>query len=281
MNKILRSLKENWLNYTVILLLVIMIFSSVGSNLFNNYSSYDSYESHRSAKSISSGAMFYDSGFSPDQIDRKITKNGNLKLESDNYNLAKENILTVSEKYSVILLTNNEHIDKYDYRTLQLTGKVNALELENYLTELKKFGEIDYFEIYSNDVTESYVNYDERINRYSNQLVKYESMLSTEISFEEEIQVQRRIDELEDQLFYLKKNFDNLDERVVYSEVSVRLVEEKSVFDEVEFVDLENGFKAFISSLGAALWVVVYVAGFVIPFIVIFGIYRLFRKFIK
>lgn len=277
MNKILKNLKENWLNYSILFLLVVMIFgSSVGNMGVSSFSS----------KSLAMndayyGNNHYGSGFAPDVEDRKITKNGNLNLDSDNYNLSKENILTVSEKYSVIFLTNNEYSDKYNYKNLNLRGKVNAENLEVYLNEIKEFGEITSFEIYSSDVTESYVNYDERIKRYSNQLLRYVDMLNGEISVEDEIQVQKRIDELENQLFYLKKNFENLDERVVYSDVSIRLVEEKSIFHQVDFIDFKNGFKAFIESLGAALWFIVYVAGFVLPFVVIYGVYRLFRKFVK
>ena len=274
MNKIFENLKENWLNYSVLLLLIVMFFSStVGS--FSDSMSSSGFES---TKSMDSNGIHYDSGFSPNEQNRKITKNGNLMLESDNYDLAKNNILSVSDKYNVIFLRNNEYSDNYDYKNIRLSGKIDALMLEDYLNEIKQFGVIESLEIYSNDVTVSYSSYSERIIRYSNQLLRYESMLLDKITIDEEIKVQQRIDQLEDDLFYLKKDFENLDGRVVYSDVSISLVEEKSIFDEVKFIDFENGFKAFIGSISAALWILVYLFGFLIPFSIIYGFYKLLKR---
>jgi hypothetical protein len=275
MNKFIINLKENWLNYTILILLVVMIFSS----------SVGSMSSSLSSKSLSinqdsyyGNELTYNSGFASEVENRKITKNGNLNLETSNYILSKQNILSVSENYNVIFLRNNENTGNNNYKSLTLSGKINSNNLEVYLNELKSFGEVDYFEIYSNDVTENYVNYDERINRYSNQLSKYEYMLSEEITIDEEIKIQERIDNLEDNLFYLKKNFQNLDDKVIYSQIDIRLSEKKSLLDEVEFINLENGFKGFIESLGAALWFLIYIFGFLLPFGFIYGFYKIIRK---
>jgi hypothetical protein len=276
MDKFIKKLKENWLNYTILFLLVVMIFGSSVGNVSSSLSSKSL--SMDRAGGYYANEMYYDSGFVPEAQDRKITKNGNLNLESDKYNLAKENILRVSDIYNVILLKNNEYVNNDNYKRLTLSGKIDSNKLESYLNEIKSFGKVEFFNVYSNDVTESYTNYDERISRYSNQLVKYENMLSDKISVEDEIKIHKRIDNIEDNLFYLKKNFQNLDNRIVYSQVDISLSEEISVLDQVDFINLEEGFKGFVESLGAALWLVIYVLGFVLPFVLVYGVYKLIRK---
>ena len=103
-------------------------------------------------------------------------------------------------------------------------------------------------------------------------------MLVGEVSVEDEIKIQQRIDQIEDQLFWLNKNYGNLDEKIVYSDVRITLNEEKSISDEVGFIDFESGFKGFIESLGASLWFIVYVLGFALPFIIGYSIYRVGKK---
>lgn len=278
MNKIFKNLKENWLNYSIFGLLLIMVFGMLGSG-FNS----GGYMAKSLANDIAYESSLYGGsrGFVADEVDRKVTKNGNLNLESNNYDSDKQNILSISEKYGVLILSNNERIDYEDYRSLSLNGKIDASKLEVYLDEVKKFGEVKYFNVYSNDMTEGYIDYSKRILRYEKQLEKYTLMLEKDnLEVKDEVEVQTRIDQIEDNLFYLKKNFNNLDERVVYSDVLISLNEERSVLDNVDFIDLDSGFKGFMGSLGAAIWVVIYVLGFVIPFVIVYGVYRLFKRFV-
>jgi len=282
MNKFIRGLKKNWLNLIVILLLVVLVVGSFGlGNIGGRSYQSKSLGSNYMYDGIGSQSMdrYESGGFAPEVEVRKITKNANIDFESDHYDSSKAKIMKVSKDFSTIILLNNERKNRKDYRSLNLNVKVDALKLDDYLKELKKSAEVEDFNVYSSDVTGSYVDYTERINRYNIQLEKYVAMLNDDISVEDEIKIQQRIDQIEDNLFWLNKNFGKLEDKIIYSDVRISLSEEMSILDEVDFIDFENGFKGFVESLGASLWFIVYVLGFILPFALVYGIYRLGRRF--
>lgn len=283
------KIKKNWKNYAIGILAVFLVFSFLGSNIGNMgveaFSSYDSY----SSKSVAMEAdSFYRGGSSPyynnvddalDVTDRKIIRNANIDLESDNYDDSKNKIDALVKDYSAIVLSNNEYKNKKEYRTSNYRVKVDSSKIDLFVSELKNYGEVESANIYSNDVTGSFVDFSDRVERYEGQITKYEVMLlKKDITVEEEVQIQTRIDQIEDMLFYLRKNIGNLEEDITYSDVSITLSEEESLIDEVDFVDLEDSSKLFVGSLGSAIELVLMILGFVIPFLVVYIVYRFGRK---
>ena len=97
----------------------------------------------------------------------------------------------------------------------------------------------------------------------------------------EEIQVQQRIDQLEDQIFNLENNKGNLKENADYSSVYVNLRENPSFIDESNFKGFKDWVIEFLRSLDNGIQFILQLLGFVIPFAIIYGIYRLGRKLVK
>lgn len=276
----------NWKNYMIAILVIFLLGGNLTSNLLNSASS------NFNSKSLSmSDSMYYGESvgrsisysqnsvdFAPEVEDRKKIKNANLVLETDNYDSAKNSIINTIKAKDGIILRENEYKYKEDYRSLSLNFKINADNLDTMLSEIKTFAEVESLNVYVNDVTGNYVDYNERLVRYETQIVKYEEMLKKEMSIEEEISVQNRIDNLENSIFYLKKQIGSIDEDVSYSDVSISLKEEANILSEIDFLGLKDSFKMFMESLDGAIRFIILAIGFILPFGIIYLIYKISRK---
>ncbi len=287
-NKFIKSLKGNWQSYLIIVLLLVLVGGSAMSSFFRISSSsimgesysYDSMASSKIANGLSS---YYGGSDSALYItERKVIKNANINLETDKYVYSKNSITSLVETYSGIVLTDSESRDRNDNRHTNMAVKINSKDIDAFLEEVKKLGEVTSLNVYSNDITGSYVDYTDRLNRYEEQIKKYNTMLESEkITIEEEVQVQSRIDQLEEQIYYLKERLGDLDEDISYSEVYISLSEKPSLLEEVNFLGFKEVGVQFLGSLKNGLSILLNIFGFVIPFVIVYFVYRLGRRFVK
>lgn len=283
MNKLLKNMKANWQSYLIILLLLVLIGGSSVSTMFTsggNMMFSKSYSEGVSMMADSRIMPYYGSDDALSYEDRKLIKNGNINIETPNYDFAKNSIVSSIKNYDGIILSDSESKDINDNRYTNIRAKVNSENLETLMNEIKSLGEVKSLNIYSNDVTGSYVDYNDRLKRYNEQIEKYQLMLeSDKISIEEEVQVQSRIDQLEDQIYYLTKNLGDLNEDITYSDVYVSISESPSILEEVNFLGFKDMGIEFMSSLKGGISFVLKLIGYLIPVIVLYGIYRIGRKY--
>jgi hypothetical protein len=240
---------------------------------------YDSRESSKMASSSS----YYSGGDSALYVEeRKVIKNGNIDLETDNYDFSKNRIISLTDSYSAIVLSDSESRNNDDNRYSNMRVKINSEKIDKFLDELKNLGEVKSLNVYSNDVTGTYVDYTDRLNRYNEQIAKYNEMLESEkINIEEEVQVQQRIDQLEDQIYYMNERLGDLDEDISYSEVYISLSEKPSLLEQVDFLGFKDMAKQFLGALSAGWNILLNILGFIIPFVVLYFVYRIVRRFVK
>lgn len=287
MGNFTKHMSNYWKNYVIAILIILLLGISVIGNFGGGYKSLSltesSYDMAYQNKAAPRGGIYYnDAGFAPEEEIRKVIKNANLNLETNNYDYSKTQLETSINAHSVLILNQYENKYRDDYRQSSYSFKVPSDKLDIFLSELKNYGEVQNFNVYTNDVTGTYADYSDRLERYNEQIVKYRLMLSkTDLKIEEEIQISQRIDNIEDSIFYLTKQINNIDEDVTYSDVTLSLREEPSVWSEIDFLGFKDGFKMFMESLEAGIQFILYVLGFVLPFAIIYGIYRLFRRFTK
>ena len=287
MNKIINHLRINWKNYLIVFLAIIILVGPISQTMgnsgfisqavmYDSYNSHDSYDVRSSALAKGgSGVMLESASVDNFNGERKKTKNANGRIETENYDKSKRDLQSILDKYSSIVLSENENKDNKDYRTLYMNAKVDASKFDSFLKEVKNLGEVEYLNINSNDVTQSYESYDERVKRYEKQLQTYKDKLDNKnLEVKDEIEIQTRIDQLEDNIYYLKKSFENVENRVEYSQLSLNLVEKYSISDEVNFTSCEDMWKNFLVALNNGIGTFINILGFIIPFIIIYLVYR-------
>lgn len=288
---LINKIKKNWQNFVIGILIVFvfgfMFIFSIGLSSNMVYKN-DYVDSQYQTKSLSMNRMAYDLDLiETSSVDsgsgievRKIIKTANLDLESDEFDKTKTDIESIIKNYEVIVLNQNQYSYKQDYRRINYEFKVDSTKLEQFLEDLKKTAEVQNYNVQAEDVTKSYTDYTNRLNRYEEQITRYKEMLISNNDIEEEVEIQKRIDELEDNIFNLKNTLSQIEDKAKFSRVRVDLEEEPSVLAEINFLGFKDGFKLFMTSLESGIEFILAVFGFLLPFGVIYGGYRVTRKFV-
>ncbi|MFW6233435.1 MAG: DUF4349 domain-containing protein [Nanoarchaeota archaeon] len=282
-----KHFEKHWKDYLIGLFVVIILFGGFIALLGNlTIGSFDKSlnmaESYKGGYTQSSSNYNNnnDDEFAPEIEDRIIVRNANVNMESKNYDSSKSSIENSVNVHDVVKITENERKYKSDYRSINYKFKVPADKLDLFISEIEKYGEVSNINIYMLDVTGNYADYTNRLNRYQNQMSSYETMLSKpNLEIEDEIKIQERIDSIENNIFYLQNRIGNLKEDVSYSDVTLNLVEKQTALSEIDFLGLREGFQLFINSVQGAVMTILAIVGFLIPFVICFGIYRGIRRF--
>jgi hypothetical protein len=286
MGNLKEHFNKNWKNYLIGILLIIVLFNVlIGGLLSMGTSNFGSQKSlnYEAQYDRAGSSYYYDSGNDAlGEEERKVIKNANLDLETKNFDKAKEQIQSSIDAHDATILSQSQNTYSNDYKRIYYTIKVDSQKLDIFLDEIKTYAEVERINIYSNDVTGTYADYSDRLQRYQTQIQAYEAMLlRKDLEVEDEIQIQNRIDQLEDGIFSLQKRVTNIDEDVAYSQVQISLREEQSVLSELDFLGLKDGFKLFLESLEAGIKFILTILGFILPFAIIYAIYRGIKKLVK
>lgn len=276
------KIKSNWKNYVIGILILII----VGGIAFLSGASF-------SSQGMVLGDMGYlaesalvkgvgvpiSEGFAPQVEERKVTRNANLDLETRDFDKSSAQIKNLMNENDVVVLTESVSKYKDDYRIAYYNIRIEEDKLDGFLESAKLFGEVLEINVYATDVTESFVDYSDRLERYKLQMQRYEAILEREdLEVSDEIDIQQRMDSLEVSIAYLEKSISEIEKRVEYSSVSVSLKEKPSVLSELDFLGLREGFVVFMGAVENAIKLVLIVVGFLIPFGIVYGVYRLFRR---
>lgn len=287
--KIIEHTQTYWKNYVIGLLLVIIVISSLGilSSSISSDSSmgYTNEAIAYDAQQDIARSSYYPgrrgSNAAPEEDERMIAKNANLNIESQEYHKSIREIETLVDSLSVIVMSEQESKYNDNYYHSKYNFKVESSQLDSFLNSLKELGEVQSINIYSNDVTGVVINLQERLNRYQSQINRYEQMLTRDnLEIEEEINIQNRIDSLEQSIAYLQERIQRQQEDVSYSDVYFTIQEKQGLFDELDFLGFKDGFKLFLSSLELGIKFIVSIGGFIIPIALLYGVYRIGRKFV-
>lgn len=283
MNNVKNHVKKHWQMYVIALLVLVLLFGMPTSHLSVNKLT-SSYGEAAMDRSFASTEAFYGGGYygSNDAVNeevRQFVRNANLGLETSEFDSSKSSIKNAILARDGLILSESEST-RYnsDLRSVNLRAKINAQELDSFVEEVSQYGEVTSLNVYGNDVTGQFVDYTQRVERYETQIEKYEAMLARDdIEVSEEIQIQSRIDQLEDQLFYYQRFVGNLEEDVLYSDVYITVTEKPSILDDVDFFGLEDTLKMFLSAFESALSLILKALGYIIPLGLIYLVYRWVR----
>ena len=286
--KAIKHIQSNWKNISLILLLILVIFLGIVqiSNLnmysYQNYYSQNQDIADESIISDRETSLYYSlNDFSPEIENRQISKNAQLTIELQSYAIDKEQIKNYISERNGFILNENENNYENSLKINYLTIKVNSIIIDEVITHLQTYGETQFLSVQTQDITQQFQDYSKRIERIEYQIIQYEEMLKSEnLEIEDEINIQNRITQLEDQLFYITKNLNSLNSTVKYSQISLTLQEKPTYFEQINFLTFKDTTRIFLNSIEFALRFLVSIAGFIIPFALIYFIYRIGRKLV-
>jgi hypothetical protein len=271
-------LKNNWLNIIILLLLSFLFLNNV------SYPEYYSKSNFALEKNFNPGINQYNKISSLGDENYNI-KSANLYINTEDYDKNKIYLNSLIIKYNGKITNENEMLNNKKIRNLYLTVKIPKNELDSFLNEIKTtFGlELENINVYNSDVTEQKQDFTERLNRYKSQIEKYKEMLTQkDLRIEDEIKIQNRIDDLENQIYYLEKSNQDLDNRITYSTVSITLNEKASPLTNVEFKSFKYYIAEFLNSLENGLNIFINLVAYGLELLILFIVYKFVRnKFFK
>ena len=279
--KILESFKKNSTNYLLIIVIVIFLFSFLAG--FDN-------RSISKSSSFGISQMSYDNSFSNSIFEEEVTeslKTNSMISKRASLNLISEDISKDTEKIKQELKNFdakvlNENFNEYgNYKYLSLNLKVLSKDLEPLLDKLRQFGEVENFQINKDDKLEQFEYSSSKLERYKSQVEKYKNMLNKDnLEIADEIRINQRIDSLEDSIFRVLRSIENIEDEVTYSNVNLR-IKENVFLGNINNFSFKNIFEDFVKSLTQSFELLLTLVAYIIPFGIVYLIYRLIRKFIK
>ena len=148
--------------------------------------------------------------------ERKVIKNTDINIETDDYEKAFNEISTIANKYGGYVVsgyTNNDSEGKPDSGYLSIRVESDSMEIA--LTEIRQLGDIKNENFYGEDVTSQYVDVESRLKQYHIQedrlldLFDKASTVTDMITIESELtRVRSEIESLEGQIRYLTQVTD-------------------------------------------------------------------------
>jgi len=252
-----------------------------GSSSYQSYGSgYDGVmmESAPASMGMTASKSYISPGgddFSPDTIERKITKTASLytTVKSGKFDAAASKVKDILSSADFILL--DEDVDKHDtergsyYYTANYRIKVAVDDYENVIAKLKEIGTVDSFNENQRDITEQYENVQLELKTEKARLVRYKEMYSEAEELEDKINLNDRIFNQERTIEYLEDRISNLKNKVNYSTINLRLSEEKSDYADVVFIKVKDLVFAFTMSLNALVAFVVWILPWAVALLIV------------
>src|SRR3989344_2555885 len=266
------KIKENWL---IVLLLAVVLVLFMGlpvtetlqQGLFQDGFAERAYGGIAADSKIGIGMpspIYYDSGFSPEVQDRKITKTASLatEVERGSFKEAESKLKGIIKTADAFLL--NENAQKYEYgdgRRSYYSGtytvKVEEGKYAAVVSQLKEIGKVVSFSESTDDITEQFVDLESVLISEKERLVRYQQMLKEATAVEDKIQLSDRIFNQERTIKYLEEQLKSTGERVTYSTVYVTITEKQSEYVDAVLVKFSELVTKFINSLNNLLKLVV------------------------
>ncbi|KQS92195.1 DUF4349 domain-containing protein [Chryseobacterium sp. Leaf394] len=197
-------------------------------------------------------------------IVKKIIKNGEMTVQVGD-------ITKSQSKIQSIVKNNQAYIQKETFRNsdtrdeMEFTIRVPHQQFESLINSFSDgFGTVTAKNIYSDDVTEEYVDISIKLENKKIYLEKYRDMLKSAKSTSDMLEIQENIRNLEDEIDVSEGRLKFIDDRVKYSTLNLTLFKEKvrsSTTSKVGFgsrfadslTEGWNGFVAFLLGL-ISLW---------------------------
>jgi SMC interacting uncharacterized protein involved in chromosome segregation len=225
-----------------------------------------------SSPSYGSGGKMMESvdySSAPAMMDRQIVKEGaiTLKVPAGTLDTRVDELKTSlrSQGAEITDVRYNEYGERFQYT---ITIKVPPTKFETINEMLKQAGEVKGMSVSLEDVTEQYVDLDTRIRNKEVELSRLYDLYNKSDNVSDLLAVEKEVTRVETELELLKTTKERLSSRIERSTITIDIYEEKPAGEQLTN-PLEGVGQLFFGALAAGIMVIVGLAGFLLPLIVI------------
>ena len=220
-----------------------------------------------------------------DETAQKIIYNADLRMESTNFNAARDTLLAAVDaadawmEYSSLSGSEKDH-DRYAYYTVRVP-------VENYRTFLSAVGEagnvLDISETAEN-ITSSYIDVQARLSALEAQRTRLNELADQAETTADLLEIESQLSDVQYQLENYTRQLKNMDQQVSYSTVDIRLSEVATLTPTgTTFVEriadaFGGGWDTFVAFLQGLVIALVYLWPVLLLAVVIVLIVRAWRK---
>lgn len=228
---------------------------------------------------------------------RKIIRNADLNLQTREYDAFMTGLNSriaghggyIESSYS----SGSSYSSRRNLRSMSLTVRVPADKLDVFLDGVCGMANVLYKNVYSNDVTASYVDTEARLSALKTERDTLMGLLEKADKMDDIIKIYERISDVTYQIESYESRMRTYEDQIAYSTVTISVEEveretvvvEETAWEEISrrlgenLQDLGEGFKEFFISFVSALPQIVFtVLFFLVLFLIIRAIVKKCRK---
>lgn len=299
---------------SLIVLAVLMVIGFVSayflggnSGVYTRESLYDYDSSSKLAESTSSsGFSFFDSEerkvVSDDDVilaapqetpggtaavDRLIIKTGSVSMVVSDVRAAIKAISDYATAKGGFVVSSN--VSKYDVAVSgDVTIRIPSTVFEQGVSDVKAMGEVQSESVYGQDVTEEYVDLDAQLTNLRATEAQFLEIMKKAVKIEDVLAVQRELSAVRSEIERITGRMKYLQESASFSTLSVYLSTDPLSLPAVDddtwkpFAVVKEALRSLVGEaqdlVDVLIWVVIYIPIWGFFVLVIYGIYRLYKK---
>ena len=283
----------------ICLLLIINIFPILfkSANYSNSggstsYNGADSYEYTTDTYIEPSQNALVDNEAKTSQLEKdsnkKLILTANMNLETQDLDDASNKLNNLIEKYNAYFQSNSIYYSGSNTRILNASIRIPADNYSSFIEEVKQIANTTSYSEKTDDVTESYMDIEARLNSLKAQEEKVLEFYDKATTIEDLMAIESRLADLRYEIESYESRIKNYDLLIEYSTLNIYISETKAYTTTSPnfFTRLTNafinGFNNFIDSVGDFMIEIVYNIWTILLIVLIgFIAYFVYKRFIK
>lgn len=239
----------------------------------------------------SGGMMMFASNNANDSTDsvvsdRKIIRTVSMTVKTTAYEDSMQRIESMLSQYDAYLESSSEYTNSRNLRTVSLTIRVPAEQLDAFLSGTDTIGRVTSRDMTSTDVTASYQDTAARLENQRLLLTRLQALTDTAADLSSLLELENQIADTQYNIEQLERSLASTDKRVSESTVYLTMNEEaqpdltddtKTLGERIESA-LQTGWNAFITFLQDCLVFLTAALPFIAVCVVVFLIVIIVRK---
>ncbi len=209
--------------------------------------------------------------------DRKIIYNADLIAETKDFDVAKDNIDALISKYGGYLeyadVSGNSYEEENEKKRLNYTIRIKAEDLDAFLDEISQLVNLTSNSKSTNDVTDSYIDTEARLESLQQEEEKLLSLLDMAENLTEVLELEDKLTDVRYEIESMQRILKSYDAQISYSTVTLYLTDVNAYTSEQSFGDrmgeaVSGGWRNFVSVLEDLLVAIVWM----FPFLLVLGV---------
>lgn len=209
--------------------------ASESDKVYNYGSSYNNVTQSYAPESMDIADSIADSATdesSSATADRKIIKTAQVSIKTKNYDMLMSEIKQKIEQYGGYVEQSQEYnYDSASNRNAYMDIKIPADKLEQFIEELEAIGTVISKVIASDDITDSYIDVESRINALETEEKTLLAILEKAENLADVIELQNRLSAVRSDLESMKAKKQHYDGKIAYSGISLDINEVERVVE--------------------------------------------------